>query len=96
MRTQIIFDGCVHFLEWLGALCGLTYVEINVLVFCILLPFVLFVLITCIIASNLKCKKLERRLKHLHQKVCYFEGLRPFEKITRCLDEADAETDTRG
>ena len=40
------FDACVTLLEWLARILGMTYIEINVWLFCILLPIILATLIT--------------------------------------------------
>lgn len=40
------FDACVTLLEWLAQILGMTYIEINVWLFCILLPIILATLIT--------------------------------------------------
>jgi len=53
-----VFDGCVEFLEWLAPLVGLTYKEINVWLFVILMPGLLLVL-------SAYCMYLRRRVRRL-------------------------------
>jgi len=45
---SIVFDACVNFLLWLGPLVGMTYVEINVWIFCIIWPIFTIVLMVII------------------------------------------------
>jgi len=37
---QVLFQGCVNLLLWLGDLTGLGYVGINVVIFCFIWPVV--------------------------------------------------------
>ncbi len=53
-----VFDGCVEFLEWLAPLVGLTYKEINVWLFVILMSGLLLVL-------SAYCMYLRRRVRRL-------------------------------
>ncbi len=39
-KTDEVFDGCVHLLQWGAEKTGLTYKEINVAVFCVIWPAV--------------------------------------------------------
>jgi hypothetical protein len=38
--TERVFDACVHLLDWCGQRLGMTYKQINVLLFCAVLPAV--------------------------------------------------------
>ena len=59
-----VFDGCVEFLEWLAPLVGLTYKEINVWLFVILMPGLLLVLAAYCLYLRRRVRRLEaRRIK---------------------------------
>ncbi len=51
-----IFDWCVDFLEWLAPLLGVSYKEINVWLFVILMPAVIFI-------QSVLCLYLWRKLR---------------------------------
>ena len=53
-----IFDWCVDFLEWLAPLLGMSYKEINVWLFVILMPGI-------ILMQGVLCLYLWQRLKRL-------------------------------
>lgn len=53
---QVVFNGCVQFLLWLGDLTELGYVGVNVVIFCIIWPAVTIWLVW-------KVMKLKRSLK---------------------------------
>ena len=40
-KIDIIFYLCVHFLQWLAKKLGMTYNEINVWLFCVILPLIM-------------------------------------------------------
>ena len=54
---DVTFEWCVAFLYQLGGLIGITYEEINVWLFCIILPIVLFILFFVIIRLIYKLLK---------------------------------------
>jgi hypothetical protein len=37
-RTEKVFKGCVDLLEWAAEKTGLTYVQVNVWIFCVMWP----------------------------------------------------------
>lgn len=55
-----LFDLCVQFLLWLGRMTGTTYVEINIIIFCILEPIVFLVMAYIIYNQWRKIKELKR------------------------------------
>jgi len=52
------FDACVNLLEWLAALTGTTYEEINVIIFVVLEPIVFLMLIGYIVILRKRLSKL--------------------------------------
>ena len=40
-KIDIIFYLCVHFLQWLAKKLGMTYNEVNVWLFCVILPLIM-------------------------------------------------------
>lgn len=57
-----VFDWCVDFLEWLAPLLGMSYKEINVWLFVILMPGV-------ILMQGVLCLYFWRRLKRLEARL---------------------------
>ena len=55
-----LFDLCVQFLLWLGRMTGTTYVEINIIIFCILEPIIFLVMAYIIYKQWRKIKELKR------------------------------------
>ena len=59
ITIQSIFDGCVDLLNWMADLCGCTYEEVNVIIFCFIGPMAFLALL----ADNLHLRwKISRRL----------------------------------
>ena len=58
--VEILFGGSVVLLQELGKLIGMTYEEVNILVFYVALPIVLLGMIVTIIVQNRKIRKLKR------------------------------------
>lgn len=56
---NIIFDICVDFLYWLANLTGLTYEEINVIIFVFMLPLVFVLMFLTIIIQRRKILQLK-------------------------------------
>lgn len=57
-----IFDGCVDFLEWLAPLLGMSYQEINVWLFVILMPGIILI-------QGVLCLYLWRKLRRLEARL---------------------------
>ena len=55
--NQTIFDGCVDLLNWMAELFGCTYVEINVIVFCFLGPFLFLALVVDNVMLRFKLRR---------------------------------------
>lgn len=55
-----LFNWCVQFLLDLGNLLGISYVEINIWVFCIIQPIVFLVMLAVIIWQCRKIKRLQK------------------------------------
>jgi hypothetical protein len=53
-----IFDACVNLLEWLAALTGTTYEEINVIIFVVLEPIVFILLFGYVVFLRKQLTKL--------------------------------------
>ncbi len=53
-----VFDWCVDFLEWLAPIVGMSYKEINVWLFVIVMPAVILI-------QGVVCLSLWRRLRRL-------------------------------
>lgn len=56
-----VFDWCVRLLLWLADLFGMTYTEINIVIFCVIWPIftlVLVFLVGWLVRSNWRLKKL--------------------------------------
>ena len=51
-----LFDLCVHFLKWLGNMVGMSYVEINIWIFCIIEPLIFILMLYIIIRQAKKIK----------------------------------------
>ena len=58
--VEILFGGSVVLLQELGKLIGMTYEEVNILVFYVALPIVLLGMIVTIIVQNRRIRKLKR------------------------------------
>ena len=54
------FDWCVRLLEQTAYLLGLTYQEINVWLFCIILPIILLIMTIQIIMLKIKVNSLKK------------------------------------
>jgi len=54
------FDWCVRLLEQTAYLLGLTYQEINVWLFCIILPIILLIMMIQIIMLKIKVNSLKK------------------------------------
>ena len=54
------FDWCVTLLEQTAYLLGLTYQEINVWMFCIILPIILLIMVIQIIMLKIKVNSLKK------------------------------------
>ena len=54
------FDWCVTLLEQTAYLLGLTYQEINVWLFCIILPIILLIMMIQIIMLKIKVNSLKK------------------------------------
>ena len=54
------FDWCVTLLEQTAYLLGLTYQEINVWLFCIILPIILLIMVIQIIMLKIKVNSLKK------------------------------------
>ena len=54
------FDWCVSLLEQTAYLLGLTYQEINVWLFCIILPIILLIMMIQIIMLKIKVNSLKK------------------------------------
>jgi len=54
------FDWCVRLLEQTAYLLGLTYQEINVWLFCIILPIILLIMMIQIIMLRIKVNSLKK------------------------------------
>ena len=54
------FDWCVRLLEQTAYLLGLTYEEINVWLFCIILPIILLIMMIQIIMLKIKVSRLKK------------------------------------
>ncbi|RLD43972.1 MAG: hypothetical protein DRI86_08725 [Bacteroidetes bacterium] len=52
-----LFYVCVKILQWLGAVTGTTYEEINIIVFVIIGPIVFFLLLIALIRCKFRVKK---------------------------------------
>ena len=52
-----IFDDCVNLLIYLAKLTHTTYIEINVIIFCIIEPIIFFVMLYVIIKQRKQLKK---------------------------------------
>lgn len=59
-----VFDWCVSFLVWLANLIGLTYVQVNVAIFCIIWPALTLGLIYLVWVQKRHIKYLEAVAKH--------------------------------
>lgn len=57
-----IFDICVHFLENLASLTGLTYKQINVWIFCIIWPILTLILIVANIVLYARIRVYKKRI----------------------------------
>jgi len=55
-----IFNGCVDLLNYLAKEFGLTYVQINVIIFCIIEPIVFIWMIIIIIKQKKQIKSLKK------------------------------------
>lgn len=58
-----VFDQCVIFLNWLAELAGLTYVEVNVWIFCIIWPLLTLGLAAIILLETYFLLKYRKKLK---------------------------------
>ena len=54
------FNWCVRLLEQIAYLLGLTYQEINVWLFCIILPIILLIMMIQIIMLKIKVNSLKK------------------------------------
>lgn len=54
-----LFDLCVQFLKWLGNMVGMSYVEINIWIFCIIEPLIFLLILYIIIRQAKKIKILK-------------------------------------
>ena len=54
------FDWCVKLLEQTAYILGLTYQEINVWLFCIILPIILLIMMIQIIMLKIKVSRLKK------------------------------------
>jgi len=66
-----IFGLCVDLLVWSGNLLGLTYVQINVIIFCIIEPIIFIVMLYIIINQYRKLKDVrlwKKTLLNLYRK----------------------------
>ena len=64
---QAIFNLCVDILLWLAKLTGTTYVEINVIIFCIILPVILCLMVAAIIGLALYNIRLRKERAALYK-----------------------------
>ena len=60
---EYIFDMCVYFLLWLGNLLGMSYVDKNVWIFCIIGPIIFLFMFLLIIILVFKIKNLQLKIK---------------------------------
>jgi len=60
--VEILFGGSVVLLQELGKLIGMTYEEVNILVFYVALPIVLLGMIVTIIVQNRRIRSLKRTM----------------------------------
>lgn len=58
-----VFDWCVDFLEWLAPLLGMSYKEINVWLFVIVMPGAILILVILRMYFWLRLRRLEARLR---------------------------------
>lgn len=72
---QKTFDYCVELLVITGDLIGLSYVEINIWLFCILWPILTVLLITAIVWQKRKLKKTRKELDFTKGKLDAYESL---------------------
>lgn len=61
---DFVFDACVNFLLLLGALTGLSYNAVNVIVFCVMWPLLTIALLVFIFIQRQNNKKLKHRNQH--------------------------------
>ena len=62
-----VFYACVVFLEGLAQLTGLTYNQVNVLIFCILWPILTVYLFMKVTKQRIKIKELQFKLSTTQQ-----------------------------
>lgn len=60
-----IFNGCVDLLKFLAKEFGLTYVQINVIIFCIIEPIVFIWMLVIIIKQRKQIKSLKKVINSL-------------------------------
>lgn len=57
-----VFRLCVVLLNYMADLFGITYVQVNVIIFCLLMPLVFFIMLYIIIRQRAVIKKLNTQI----------------------------------